>query len=107
MLEAARTAVGFARHRGRSDMETDELAAHGLVRLIEIVGEAAGRVSPGTQAALPELPWSAMVGMRNRLVHGYYDIDRDRVWDTLVHDLPPLIAVLERYLSECRPTVVS
>jgi uncharacterized protein with HEPN domain len=100
MLDAARTATRFARERGRTDLGADELASHGLVRLIEIVGEAAARVSPDARAELAELPWPAMIGMRNRLVHGYYDVDMDRVWDTLVHDLPPLVAVLERHLSQ-------
>ena len=99
MLDAARKAAHFAEGRDRSDLEVDDLVAHGLVRLIEIVGEAAARVSVETRADLPSLPWPAMVGMRNRLVHGYYEIDMDRVWDTLVHDLPPLIEALDRHLS--------
>lgn len=103
MLGAARKAVGFAQQRQRADLDADELAAHGLVRLIEIVGEAAARVAPETRAALPTLPWPAIVGMRNRLVHGYYDVDFDVVWDTLIHELPPLIEALERYLSYDSP----
>jgi uncharacterized protein with HEPN domain len=99
MLDAARMAAGFARERGRSDLDSDELAAHGLVRLIEIVGEAAARVSPEARVELPELPWPAMIGMRNRLIHGYYDIDMDRVWDTIIHDLPPLIHLVEQHLN--------
>lgn len=100
MLDAARAAVRFARNRNRSDLDTDELSAHGLVRLIEIVGEAASRVSREMQAEIPELPWPAIVGMRNRLVHGYYDVDRGLVWFTLTHDLPPLIDALEHYLGD-------
>jgi uncharacterized protein with HEPN domain len=98
MLDAARMAAGFARERGRAELETAPLAAHGLVRLIEIIGEAASRVSPATRAEVPTLPWAAIVGMRNRLVHGYYDVDLDVVWNTLVVDLPPLIVELERSL---------
>lgn len=98
MLDAARTAARFARQRTRPDLDSDELAMHGLVRLIEIVGEAASRVTPETRAALPTLPWSAIVGMRNRLIHGYYDVDLDLVWATLTDDLPPLITQLETFL---------
>lgn len=98
MLDAARTAVAFARQRQRADLDTDELAAHGLVRLIEIVGEAASRISPDTRSALPSLPWPAIIGMRNRLIHGYFDVDLDLVWATLTEDLPALIDEMERQL---------
>jgi uncharacterized protein with HEPN domain len=90
MLDAARLAVVYASEHSRDSLDVDPLRAHGLIRLVEIIGEAAGRVSVGTQAELPDLPWSAMVGMRNRLVHGYYETDLDVVWNTLVEDLPPL-----------------
>ncbi len=103
MRDAACTAAGFARHRPRADLDTDELAAHGLVRLIEIVGEAAARVSPATREGLPAIPWPAIISMRNRLVHGYYDVDLDVVWDTLIVDLPPLIEELERHLTPGSP----
>ena len=99
MLDAARTATGYARQRQRRDLDTDELSAHGLVRLVEIIGEAATRVSPDARAEIPALPWPAIVGMRNRLAHGYYDVDLDVVWNTLTVDLPPLIAELERHLE--------
>jgi uncharacterized protein with HEPN domain len=69
------------------------------VRLIEIVGEAAARTSGEARAEIPDLPWPAIVGMRNRLIHGYYDVDLDGVWATLTDDLPPLIAVIERHLA--------
>jgi uncharacterized protein with HEPN domain len=100
MLDAARTAARYAHQHQRADLDIDELAAHGLVRLIEIIGEAAARVSPGGRAALPDLPWPAIIGMRNRLVHGYYDVDLDVVWHTLTDDLPPLIEQLERHVPE-------
>lgn len=99
MLDAARTAMTFARQASRAELDADELRAHGLVRLIEIVGEAAARVSPATRKELPALPWPAIIGMRNRLIHGYYDVDLDRVWDTLTYDLPPMAAELERCLA--------
>jgi uncharacterized protein with HEPN domain len=73
-----------------------------LVKSIEIVGEAASRISAATCEDLSELPWPDIIGMRNRLIHAYYDIDRDRVWDTVEQDLPPLIATPRRYLDEAR-----
>jgi uncharacterized protein with HEPN domain len=99
MLDAARTAARFARERSRADLDHDELARHGLVRLVEIVGEAASRVTTETRVAVPTLPWSVIIGMRNRLIHGYYDVDLDVVWATLTDDLPSLIAQLEAVLQ--------
>jgi uncharacterized protein with HEPN domain len=71
-----------------------------LLKCIEIVGEAASRVSPRTQADLPDLPWADIVGMRNRLIHAYYDVDHDLVWDTVEQDLPGLVGALQTALSD-------
>ena len=62
---------------------------------MEIIGEAASRLSAETRAAHPPIPWREIVGMRNRLVHAYFEIDLRLVWDTVRNDLPPLIARLE------------
>ncbi len=99
MLDAACDAIEFTEGRSRGDLGKDRMLALSLVKLIEIVGEAASRVSPKTQAAHPEIPWPDIVGMRNRLIHAYYDIDLDRVWDTVIDDLPPLIEDLEPLVS--------
>ena len=68
-----------------------------LVRLIEIVGEAAARVSLERRTLYPSIPWREVIGMRNRLVHGYDSVDLDVLWDTVELDLPPLIIELEKY----------
>jgi len=70
-----------------------------LVKEIEIVGEAANQVSKATREQLPGIPWADIVGMRNRLVHAYFDINLEILWRTVQYDLPPLIAVLERVLK--------
>jgi uncharacterized protein with HEPN domain len=67
-----------------------------LVRLIEIIGEAATRVSKETRAACPIIPWDDVIGMRNKLIHGYDSVDLDILWDTVTDDLPPLIEELEK-----------
>jgi uncharacterized protein with HEPN domain len=67
---------------------------------LEIIGEAASRVSSETQERYPGVPWSAMVAMRNRLIHAYFHIDLDRVWDTIADDLPMLMHELRRVLGE-------
>ena len=66
-----------------------------ILKSIEIIGEAASRVSAGTKEAHPEIPWREIIGMRNRLVHAYFDVNLIRVWDTVQEDLPALIAQLE------------
>ena len=99
MRDAAWAAVRYTDRHGRRDLDADELAAHGLVRLIEIVGEAAARVTAETRLACPAIPWQAIIAMRNRLVHGYFDVDLDIVWNTLTVDLPPLIVELDGALA--------
>ncbi len=71
-----------------------------LTRLVEIVGEAAHRIPQSVQEQYPQIPWADIVGMRNRLVHGYDNIDLDLLWDTIINDLPPLIAQLEEMIKE-------
>jgi len=95
MLDYSREAVELVRGRSRPDLETDRLLQLALVRLVEVIGEAAARVSPEAQAQYPRVPWARIVGMRNRLIHGYDTIDHDVLWRTLTDDLPALIGELE------------
>jgi uncharacterized protein with HEPN domain len=69
-----------------------------VVKDIEIIGEAAARISEEAQEAYPQIPWVDIVGMRNRLTHAYFDINLDIVWDTVTANLPPLITELEKIL---------
>ena len=71
-----------------------------LVRAVEIVGEAASRVTRGTRAALPLVPWGQIVAMRNRLIHAYFDIDRDVLWKTASEEVPGLLPALREALGE-------
>ena len=100
MLDAAREAVNFATGRTANDLARDRVLSLALVRCIEIIGEAASKISLDTRAGIEEIPWADVVGMRNRLIHAYFDIDYDRVYDTVTSDLPPLIANLERILVD-------
>ena len=102
MLDAAREAQGFAATRSRSDLDHDRQLLLALVKAVEIIGEAATRVSTETRLECPEIPWQDIVAMRHRLTHGYYDIDLDIVWSTVTDDLPPLAAELERVLASAR-----
>ena len=100
MLEAAQEALDHAAGGSRSDLAGNRVLALALIKCIEIIGEAAARVSAETQASYPQIPWIDIVGMRNRLVHVYFDIDLDRLHDTIVGDLPELIAVLSTVVRE-------
>lgn len=100
MLDAAREASLFIHGKTRDSLRSERMLALSLVRLLEIIGEAASRVSNKRQAQSPEIPWRQVVGMRNRLTHAYFDIDLDLVWQTVTEDLVPLIVELERLLGE-------
>ena len=75
-------------------MDRDRMLLHSIVRNIEILGEAAANVSPECRESTRQVPWAKLKAMRNRLVHAYFDIDPDIVWDTTLKDLPSLIATL-------------
>ena len=96
MLIAAREAVGFAEGLSFEAFAEDRRTQLSIVKSIEIVGEAASRVDDEIRQAHQAIPWRDIVGMRNRLVHGYFDIDLRLVWDTVGTDLPVLIEQLER-----------
>ncbi len=100
MLDAAREAIEHATGRSRADLETDRQFMHTLVRLLQIIGEAASEVSEPCRGELPDIRWRSIVGMRHRLVHAYYDIDLAIAWKTVQEDLPPLVAQLGRVLGE-------
>ncbi len=94
MLDHAVEAVDLAKGRTREDLDADRLLNLSLVRLLEIVGEAASRLSAETRDHYPNVPWPDVVGLRNRLIHGYDVVDFDILWDIVNDDLPPLIAQL-------------
>jgi uncharacterized protein with HEPN domain len=99
MLDHSREAVGFLQGKSRRDLDADRLLNLALVQLLTVVGEAAARVSEAARKQHPQIPWPAIVGMRNRLIHGYDTINLDIVWEVVKNDLPPLVAELERILS--------
>lgn len=99
MIEAAREAESFARGRIREELETDRQLVLSLVKDIEIVGEAAAQITESTRLELADVPWDRIVAMRNRLVHAYFSINSDIVWQTVQEDLPTLINKLEGHVS--------
>ncbi|MBL8131865.1 MAG: DUF86 domain-containing protein [Anaerolineae bacterium] len=98
MYENARLARQFMNGRSREDLNTDSLLGYGVVRALEVLGEAANHISAETRASMPTIEWANMIGMRNRIVHGYDNIDYDIVWNVVQENLPPLIELLGAFL---------
>jgi uncharacterized protein with HEPN domain len=103
MLEAATQAVAFVEGRERSDIETDPQLRLALLRSIEVLGEAASRISTETRTAYPRIPWRRIISTRNRLIHAYFDIDLDIVWTTATQSVPELAYILRDILDAENP----
>lgn len=102
MLDAACEALSFSLGRNRSDLDRDRMLVLSLVKEIEIVGEAAYQLSQDTRSQFPEIPWEDIIGMRHRLVHAYFDINLDVLWQTIQEDLPPLIEKLQNAFKKIK-----
>ncbi|MFH1112804.1 MAG: HepT-like ribonuclease domain-containing protein [Pseudomonadota bacterium] len=102
MVEFAQGALRFAGHRSREDLDHDQMLTLALIKAIENVGEAACRLSPEFRERHPEIPWPSIMGMRHKLVHAYFEVNLDMVWDTTVNELLPLIQAVERIISTSR-----
>ena len=100
MLSHAREASELLGKRSSEELAKDRVLQLALTHLVEIVGEVANRVSPATRQQYVEVPWPQIIGMRNRLVHGYDVIDLELLWDTVTTDLPPLIKSLEEIVEQ-------
>ena len=98
--DAAKEALLFMSGKTKNDLANDRMLQLAVVKDLEIIGEAAGRISAECRARHPEIPWVVMVGMRNRLTHAYFSIDLDIVLDTVTNDLAPLVEQLERVIQE-------
>jgi uncharacterized protein with HEPN domain len=101
MLDAARKARAFIKGKDRASLEADNfLVGFAVVRALEIVGEAASKVTPETRSTFSQIDWVRIVGMRTRIVHDYLRVDYDIVWQVVIDDVPKLIAELEKIFSE-------
>lgn len=99
MLDATRKAIAFTRNRQRIDLDRDEMLALAVVRLIEILGEAAKNVSEPTRNRTPKIPWRQIAGTRDRLTHAYFEVNLDIIWDIATRDLPAIVPQLETLLE--------
>ena len=102
MLDNALLATEAVKNKVRSDLDREPILTAALERFVEIIGEAASRVSEERRQELERIPWRAIVGMRNRLVHGYGAVDRDILWNVVGDDLSQLISELEKELPDAR-----
>ena len=100
MLDHAQEARDMAVDRQRSDLDTDRQFELSLVRLMEIVGEAASRVPPEFRQQYPDVPWRDISDFRNRLIHGYDEVDLDVLWKIITDELDPLIQDLEAIIRD-------
>ena len=100
MRDAAREALAFIAGRSSEDSSRDRMLVLALIKEIEIIGEAASRISDESRKALPRIPWPKIIAMRNRLIHAYADVDLSIVWDTLTGALPELLRELEIALAD-------
>jgi uncharacterized protein with HEPN domain len=98
MLEHVEEAVVLTAGRAKDHLGSDRVFFLATLKLVEIVGEAAGRISVSFQTSHPEIPWRQIIGMRNRLVHGYDAVDRDVLWEIVNADFPKLALALRTLL---------
>jgi len=91
----------MAHGKTRADLDSNRQLNLALVRLLEIIGEAASRMPEDERTRYPAIPWPQIVSLRNRLIHGYDAVDFDILWQVVTRDLPPLIEVLEKIAPPC------
>jgi uncharacterized protein with HEPN domain len=98
MRDATAEALHFAAGKTRADLDRDRMMVLAILKDLEIIGEAASRVSPAAKESSSTVPWDEILRMRNRLIHGYFDVNLDVVWGTLVNDLPQLLNDIDKIL---------
>jgi uncharacterized protein with HEPN domain len=100
MLDCAKTISKFSHNKTRHDLGSDRFFSSAIMREFEVLGEAASAISMETRSRFPEIPWKAIIGMRNQLIHAYFDVDHDIVWSTMQNAVPVLIPKIEKALID-------
>lgn len=100
MLAAGQAILKFGAGRKREDLESDDMLRRALVNAVQEIGEAASRITDGGRARAPTLPWGQIVAMRNVLVHVYWGVDNDQLWNTVTTEVPPMLPLVEQLLAD-------
>jgi uncharacterized protein with HEPN domain len=100
IADALRSAIGFTQGRRREDLDNDQMLAFALIHALQIVGEAASKISLETRNEHSQIPWATIIGMRHRLVHAYIDINLNLLWTTATESVPALLAQIEPLLDQ-------
>jgi uncharacterized protein with HEPN domain len=100
IVDAARQDIAYCKDTTAAELANDSAGQALLIRSLEIIGEAASQIPLETREQFRGVPWKQMIATRNRLIHGYFDVDLDIVWRTVKDRLPDLVSQLETILSE-------
>ncbi|MBS0620972.1 MAG: DUF86 domain-containing protein [Verrucomicrobia bacterium] len=95
MLDSAEAILSFTKGKRRASLDNNRILLSAVLRELEIIGEAANRISDKTKKRFPDLPWRELVGMRNRLIHAYFDVDHDIIWQTVRESIPSFLSQLQ------------
>ena len=98
MLQAARKAAAFAADLTYPQFQASDLHQNAILKVLEIIGEAASRITTQTHRAYPQIPWRQIIGLRNRVVHGYFEVDLNLIWQIVHQDIPILLDQLQDLL---------
>lgn len=99
MLSAGTAIIKFVQGRRREDLETDDMLRRALVNAVQEIGEAASRITDAGRARVPTLPWGQIVAMRHVLVHVYWGVDNEQLWNTAANEVPSMLPALEAALA--------
>ena len=100
MLDNAKEAISLIKGKTRANLKDERMLELSLIRLVEVIGEAAAKINSDDYEKYSNIPWTQVVGMRNRLIHGYDEVDLNILWDTIDIDLPMLVKELKNILNE-------
>ena len=100
LRDAAETIASYLKDVDESTFRTTQLIQDGVIRQLQIIGEATKKLSPGLRSEHPAVPWQDIAGMRDKLVHDYFGVDLDAVWLAASDDVPSLLGQVLKMLPE-------
>jgi uncharacterized protein with HEPN domain len=104
ILNAIELAQSFVADMTFDEFQADPKTSFAVIRALEIIGEATKNIPEPIRAQYPAVPWKGFAGMRDKLIHAYFGVNLEVVWDTIQQDLPPLYLVIEQILQDSTPT---